>query len=52
MPDIGGTLERARALAARAEDEAAKQAYIEILRQDPTHLSALNELGRLRRKKR
>ncbi len=47
MPDIGGTLERARALAARAEDEAAKQAYIEILRQDPTHLSALNELGTL-----
>jgi hypothetical protein len=47
VPDIGGTLERARALAARAEDEAAKQAYIEILRQDPTHLAALNELGTL-----
>lgn len=47
MPDIGGTLERARALAAQAEDEAAKQAYIEILRQDPTHVSALNELGTL-----
>ena len=47
VPDIGGTLERARALAARAEDEAAKQAYIDILRQDPTHLAALNELGTL-----
>jgi hypothetical protein len=47
VPDIGGTLERARALAAQAEDEAAKQAYIEILRQDPTHVSALNELGTL-----
>jgi hypothetical protein len=45
--DIGGTLERARALAARAEDEAAKQAYIDILREDPTHLAALNELGTL-----
>jgi tetratricopeptide (TPR) repeat protein len=47
VPDIGGTLEHARALAAKAEDEAAKQAYIEILRQDPTHLAALNELGTL-----
>jgi hypothetical protein len=47
VPDIGGTLERARALAARAEDEAAKQAYVEILRRDPTHLAALNELGTL-----
>jgi hypothetical protein len=47
VPDIGATLERARALAAKAEDEAAKQAYIEILRRDPTHLAALNELGTL-----
>ena len=47
MPDIGGTLQRARALAARGEDEAAKHAYIEILRRDPTHLAALNELGTL-----
>ena len=47
VPDIGGILERARALAGRAEDEAAKQAYIDILRQDPTHLAALNELGTL-----
>jgi hypothetical protein len=47
VPDIGATLERARALAAKAEDEAAKQAYIEILRRDPTHLVALNELGTL-----
>jgi hypothetical protein len=47
VPDIGGTLQRARALAAKAEDEAAKQAYIEILHRDPTHLAALNELGTL-----
>jgi len=45
--DIGRTLARARALAARAEDEAAKQAYIDVLRRDPTHLAALNELGTL-----
>ena len=47
MPDIGGTLQRARALAAKAEDVAAKHAYIEILRRDPTHLAALNEVGTL-----
>jgi Tfp pilus assembly protein PilF len=47
MPDIGELLRRARALAAKAEDEAAKQAYLDILRRDPTHLSALNELGSL-----
>ncbi len=45
--DIDGTLARARALAAKAEDEAAKSAYLDILRADPAHLSALNELGTL-----
>jgi len=45
--DIAATLTRARALAARAEDEAAKQAYLDILRRDPGHFSALNELGTL-----
>ena len=45
--DIDGTLTRARALAAEAEDEAAKGAYLDILRADPTHLFALNELGTL-----
>lgn len=44
---IAEALERARALARQADDEAAKQAYIEILRADPTHLHALNELGTL-----
>ncbi|MGB6307034.1 MAG: tetratricopeptide repeat protein, partial [Steroidobacteraceae bacterium] len=46
-PDIGEALRRARALAAKAEDEEAKRAYLDILRQDPTHLCALNELGTL-----
>jgi Tetratricopeptide repeat len=45
--DFDKALAQARALAAGAEDEAAKQAYIDILRADPTHLSALNELGTL-----
>jgi hypothetical protein len=40
-------LARARALAGAGEDDAAKQAYIGILRLDPTHFSALNELGTL-----
>ncbi len=40
-------LERARRLASRAEDAAAKQAYIDVLRRDPTHLAALKELGAL-----
>jgi len=44
---IAEALARARALARAAEDEAAKQAYIEILRTDPTNFSALNELGTL-----
>jgi hypothetical protein len=40
-------LERARALARRADDEAAKQAYLDVLRQDPANFFALNELGTL-----
>jgi hypothetical protein len=34
-------------MAARGEDEAAKSAYLELLRRDPTHFSALNELATL-----
>ncbi len=41
------TLERARALAARADDEGAKSAYLEVLGRDPTNFCALNELGTL-----
>ncbi|HMD75105.1 MAG TPA: tetratricopeptide repeat protein, partial [Steroidobacteraceae bacterium] len=44
---IAELLARARALVRSAEDEAAKQAYIDILRMDPTNFSALNELGTL-----
>jgi len=40
-------LQRARQLGARAEDAEAKQAYIDVLRRDPTHLAALRELGAL-----
>jgi hypothetical protein len=48
-PDDGIVLllERARRLAARADDAEAKQAYIDVLRRDPTHLAALKELGAL-----
>ena len=45
--DIEQALERARALVRRAEDEAAQQAYIEVLRSDPMNFFALNELGTL-----
>lgn len=38
---------RARALAARAEDDAAKAAYIDVLRREPMHFAALNELATL-----
>jgi hypothetical protein len=44
---IAQALERARGLAAVGEDEAAKQIYVDVLRLDPTHFSALNELGGL-----
>jgi tetratricopeptide (TPR) repeat protein len=40
-------LERARELAATAQDEAAKAAYLELLRLDPRHFAALVELGSL-----
>src|ERR1700722_19839084 len=40
-------LERARALARRGDDEGAKLAYLEVLREDLTHFDALNELGTL-----
>ncbi len=40
-------LSRARELACAGQDEAAKQAYIDVLRRDPTNFSALNELGAL-----
>jgi hypothetical protein len=40
-------LDCARAHAARAEDDAAKHTYLEILRREPGHFSALNELGTL-----
>jgi glutathione synthase/RimK-type ligase-like ATP-grasp enzyme len=45
--DIAEALERARALMRRAEDESAKQAYLDVLRADPTNFFALNELGTL-----
>jgi tetratricopeptide (TPR) repeat protein len=37
----------ARAHAARAEDDAARNAYLDILRREPDHFSALNEFGTL-----
>jgi tetratricopeptide (TPR) repeat protein len=40
-------LQRARGLAALGEDQAAQQAYIEVLQHDPTHRAALDELGTL-----
>lgn len=44
---ITQALARARELASQGEDEAAKAAYVDILRHDPTHFAALNELGTL-----
>jgi hypothetical protein len=46
-PEISEQLARARVLAARADDAAAREAYLEVLRRDPTHFVALNELGNL-----
>jgi hypothetical protein len=40
-------LDRARALVREGRDDAAKHAYVEILRHDPTHRDALIELGAL-----
>lgn len=45
--ELAEALARARALAARAEDEAARLAYLAVLQRDPTNFSALNELGTL-----
>lgn len=44
---VAALIERARQLAARAQDDAAKAAYIAVLQRDPTHFAALNELGTL-----
>jgi hypothetical protein len=40
-------LERARRLTRAGEDEAARLAYLEVVRSDPTNFYALNELGNL-----
>jgi len=40
-------LDRARAFYARGDDAAAREAYLDVLRREPTHFSALNELGTL-----
>jgi hypothetical protein len=45
--NIEAALERARTLVGTADDEAAKRVYLDILRADPAHLLALNELGTL-----
>jgi hypothetical protein len=45
--DIEAALAQARALVAKAEDEPAKQLYLDILRADPAHFFALNELATL-----
>jgi Tfp pilus assembly protein PilF len=42
---LAETLRRARKLAATGEDEAARHGYLDVLRIDPAHFSALNELG-------
>ena len=45
--EIAEGLAHARRLAAKGEDEPAKAAYLDVLRRDPTHFAALNELGAL-----
>jgi tetratricopeptide (TPR) repeat protein len=44
---IAQLLERARQLEAAGQDEPAKSAYLELLKVDPCHFAALNELGTL-----
>ncbi len=44
---VAALLARARALAAAGDDDAAKLAYLEVLRLDGTNFPALNELGNL-----
>ena len=43
----GAALRRARDLVTKGDDEAAKQAYLEVLQTDPVHCGALTELGAL-----
>jgi len=45
--ELAQVLQRARRLTAAGEDQAAQQAYIEVLRRNPTHHAALDELGTL-----
>ena len=45
--EVTRLLERARDLVATAQDDAAKAAYLELLRRDPRHFAALAELGSL-----
>jgi hypothetical protein len=45
--ELAQVLQRARKLVSIGEDQAAQQAYIEVLRRNPTHRAALNELGTL-----
>jgi tetratricopeptide (TPR) repeat protein len=46
-PSVADLLARGRRLASLAEDEAAKRAYLDVLKRDPTSLEALLELSRL-----
>ncbi len=45
--NAGDALEHARLLARRGDDSAARAAYLEFLRRDPSSFAALNELGNL-----
>src|ERR1700689_5272572 len=47
MQDADDALERARRLTRTGDDEAARLAYVEVVRSDPTNFYALNELGNL-----
>jgi hypothetical protein len=47
MMEVSDALERARALVRQADDEGAKLAYLDVLREDPANFIALNELGTL-----
>ncbi len=49
MIPLDELLRRARALAMKGEDDAAKEVYVDVLRADPSHFAALNELGVLAR---
>jgi tetratricopeptide (TPR) repeat protein len=44
---VAELLERARRLESTGQDEPAKAAYMELLKIDPSHFAALNELGTL-----